>query len=181
MLAHAGGVPEFVATILVAAGLVVGWIGLSRLRGRGFARLPKAGAYGLIALAPVALVASVVVPQWIGPQVAPGARPRSAATIAFVNPRPGETVRGDDLTVDLDLEGGTIVERTTTDITPDTGHVHVYLDGELLSMTYGTEQDVDVADLSPGAHQLHAEYVAADHAPFSPRVIARVDFVKAAA
>ena len=180
MLAHAGGVPEFAATLLAAAGLVLGWIGISRLRHRGFARLPRGAAITLIALAPVALVASVVVPQWIGPQVAAGPRPRSTATLAFVTPTPGETVRGNDLPVRLDLEGGRIVEQTTTNITPDTGHVHVYLDGELLSMTYTAEEHLDVGDLSPGAHQLLAEYVAADHAPFSPRVMARVEFVKAA-
>jgi hypothetical protein len=180
MLAHAGGVPEFAATMLAALGFVLGWIGLSRLRHRGFAAMPKPLAYGLLALAPVALVASIVVPQMIGPQVASGPRPRSTATIAFVTPKPGETVRGDTLAVDLDLEGGRIVQQTTTNITPDTGHVHVYLDGELLSMTYGAKQDVDVSGLSPGAHELIAEYVAADHAPFSPRVMAKTTFVKAA-
>ncbi len=54
----------------------------------------------------------------------------------------------------------------------------MYLDGALVSMTYGLKQDVSIADLSPGAHRLEAEYVAVDHAPFNPRVIAEVTFVK---
>jgi hypothetical protein len=180
MLAHAGGVPEFLATMLAAGGFIAGWIGLSRIRHRAFAWMPSPVAYGLLVLAPVILVASIVVPQWFGPQIASGPRPRSTATLSFVEPEPGTTVSGKDLTVELDLEGGRIVEQTTTDITPNTGHIHVYLDGQLLSMTYSVEQDIDVGDLSPGAHDLTAEYVAADHAPFAPRVITRVTFVKGA-
>jgi hypothetical protein len=178
MLAHAGGVDEFVATILAAAGLVLGWIAVTRLRRRGFARLPKAAAIALGVLAPLALAASVLTPTWFGPTTADGPRPRSTATIAFVEPAPGDVVRGEDVAVDLEIDGGRIVEETTTDITPDTGHVHVYLDGELLSMTYGTEQTLPVAELEPGAHRLLAEFVAADHAPFAPRVTATVTFVK---
>src|SRR3954451_13264697 len=180
MLAHAGGVPEFLATMLAAGGFITGWIGLSRIRHRGVARMPSPVAWGLLGIAPIILVASIVVPQWFGPQIASGPRPRSTATLSFVKPKPGTTVSGKDLTVELDLEGGRIVEQTTTNITPDTGHIHVYLDGQLLSMTYGVEQDIDVGYLSPGAHDLTAEYVAADHAPFSPRVITRVTFVKGA-
>jgi hypothetical protein len=179
MLAHAGGVPEFLATMLVAAAFVTAWVGVSHLRGRGFAGLPRPIAFVLIGLAPVALVASVVLPPRFGPQVAAGPRPTSTATISFAQPTPGEVVRGGDLRVDLDLQGGRIVEQTTTNITPDTGHLHLFLDGELLSMTYGAAQDISVADLSPGVHRLLAEYVAADHAPFAPRVTATVSFVKA--
>ena len=46
-------------------------------------------------------------------------------------------------------------------------------------MTYGLEQQVPVGGLSPGPHQLRAEFVAADHAPFNPPVVATVTFVKA--
>ena len=41
-------------------------------------------------------------------------------------------------------------------------------------MTYGLVQVVDLRDLPPGSHTLQAEYVAADHAPFDPRVTAAV-------
>ena len=178
MLAHAGGADELAATILAAAGLVLAWIAVTRLRGRGFGRMPKAVAVGLGVLAPFALVASVLAPMWFGPTTAGGPRPRSTATIAFVEPAPGDVVRGEEIAVDLAIEGGRIVAETTTNVTPDTGHVHVYLDGELLSMTYGAEQMLPVADLEPGAHRLLAEFVAADHAPFAPRVTATVTFVK---
>ena len=56
MLAHAGGVPESVSTGLVGLGFVTGWIGLSRLRGRGFPALPLWSGWALVAVAPLALV-----------------------------------------------------------------------------------------------------------------------------
>jgi hypothetical protein len=53
----------------------------------------------------------------------------------------------------------------------------VFLDGSIVSMTYGEVQQVSLADLEPGPHRLTAEFVAADHAPFSPRVTTAVTFV----
>lgn len=177
MLAHAGGVPEFVSTGLVGAAVVTGWIGQSRLRGRGFGNVARPVAWGLLAVAPVALVASVVVPARLWPPPA-AVRPRSTATIAFVTPTKGQIVTGDQLDVRLRLEGGRIVPSSSTTLAPDTGHIHLFLDGAIVSMTYGTVQKVPITDLSPGPHRLQAEYVAADHAPFQPRVTATVVFVK---
>jgi hypothetical protein len=68
VLAHAGGAPEFTSTILVAVGIVLAWVGLTRLRERGFRRLPRWGGITMIALAPVLVVGSVVVPALVWPE-----------------------------------------------------------------------------------------------------------------
>jgi hypothetical protein len=80
------------------------------------------------------------------------------------------------LEVVVDLRGGSIVDAASTDLRPDTGHVHLTVDGRLVSMTYGLAQVIDVGTLPPGEHDLRAEFVAADHVPFSPRVVATVSF-----
>jgi hypothetical protein len=97
-----------------------------------------------------------------------GPRPSSLATVAIAEPANGAAVVGANAHVVLQLTGATIVPQTTTAIRPDEGHVHLYVDDQLVSMNYGLEQDIPV---TPGTHVLRAEFVAADHAPFSPRVV----------
>lgn len=114
-------------------------------------------------------------PATIGPSVPPvasggaslGPRPSSPATVAIVQPESGAQITGTTVHVVLSLTGATIVSQTTTNIQPDQGHVHLYVDNVLVSMNYGLEQDLPV---HPGTYVLKAEFVAADHAPFSPRV-----------
>ena len=67
----------------------------------------------------------------------------------------------------LGLSGATLTSVTSTRIQPDRGHVHLYVDDSLVSMNYGLDQDLALA---PGTYALKAEFVASDHAPFSPRV-----------
>ncbi len=74
----------------------------------------------------------------------------------------------------VDLEGATIVQQASTDIRPDEGHLHLLLDGELLSMTAALE--LDIPDVELGDHLLQVEFVAADHAPFDPRVVTVASF-----
>ena len=96
-----------------------------------------------------------------------GPRPSSPATVAIVEPANGARVSGETAAVELRLDGATIVPETTTELRPDEGHVHLYVDGVLVSMNYGLEQDIPV---QAGSHVLKAEFVAADHAPFNPRI-----------
>jgi hypothetical protein len=102
------------------------------------------------------------------------ARPSSPARLTIVSPENGETVRGPTVELRVDLRDARIVPQTTTDIAPDEGHLHVLLDDTLISMTEGLEQTIP--DVGPGLHRLTVEFVAADHAPFDPRVVEVVAF-----
>lgn len=94
-------------------------------------------------------------------------RPSSPAVVSIVEPAPGAVVHGSTVHVVLTLAGATIVSTTSTNIRPDQGHLHLYVDNVLVSMNYGLEQDLPV---HAGTYVLKAEFVAADHAPFNPRV-----------
>lgn len=125
---------------------------------------------------------AIILPVWMGctpqtqtagPAPASQIRPRSTATLALLWPSPGAMISGTTLHVQLKLTGAEIVPQTSTDLSPDRGHIHLMLDGRVISMTYGVEQDVTV---TPGVHLLQAEFVATDHFPFNPRVITAVTF-----
>jgi hypothetical protein len=125
----------------------------------------------LLAAAAAVLVAACSQPgvptQGAAPSGSLGPRPASPATVQIVEPAANATVTGTSVHVVLKLSGATIVQQTTTDIKPDEGHVHLYVNNVLVSMNYGLEQDLPV---QPGSIVLKAEFVAADHAPFNPRV-----------
>jgi uncharacterized protein (DUF427 family) len=83
-------------------------------------------------------------------------------------------VTGTTVQMKVSPKDATVEPATTTDIVPDEGHLHVILDDQLISMTGDTTQLL--ANLAPGQHLLKVEFVASDHAPFDPRVIAAVAF-----
>jgi hypothetical protein len=91
-----------------------------------------------------------------------------------VSPENGQRISGDTAQLEIDLQGADVVDQTSTDLQPDEGHLHVVLDGKLVSMTSGTSQPLQ--DLTPGEHLVQVEFVANDHAPFDPRVLAAVTF-----
>lgn len=101
-------------------------------------------------------------------------RPTSTGVLTIVSPENGQRVTGGTAQLEVDLQGAEIVDQTSTDLRPDEGHLHVMLDGSLVSMTSGTSQQL--TELTPGEHLLQVEFVAADHAPFDPRVLAAVSF-----
>src|SRR5882672_6362345 len=98
MLAHAGTPDEQVALVTVVAGLWIGWAGVSRIRHRGFPRLPTPAAYGLTAIGVLVVIAGLTLPrQFMRPKPSPaptGARPASTATIDLTQPTSGEIVHG---------------------------------------------------------------------------------------
>jgi len=159
---------------LLVGAVFLGWIAFARLRNRAFLRLPRPVGWASGAAAVTAVVLALVLPPIIRPDTT-SSRPSSTATISFVSPAPGQVVRGDpaDVPVRVQLRGGRIVPFTSTRLVPNAGHVHLYLDGDLVAMTTALHRRVSIL---PGRHSLEAEFVAMDHAPFDPRVLARVRF-----
>jgi hypothetical protein len=106
--------------------------------------------------------------------LAAATRPSSPAKLTIQTPRNGQTVRQDRPELRLVLDGGKIVNQTTTRIQGDEGHLHLLVDGKLVDMNYGLRQRLP--QLPPGQHVVQVEFVAADHAPFDPRVLTQAAF-----
>ena len=109
-----------------------------------------------------------------GGEVAPNPRPASTATIEVLSPEQGERIEGDSTVVKVEIDGACILEEAQTAIRPDTGHVHVSLDGKTISLLAGTEYTV--TDLTEGSHTIEVEFSAADHGSFNPPVLRTVRF-----
>ncbi len=141
------------------------------------ARVTRALFPIFVVLASAALAAcggDAVAPSPSPSATAAGPRPSSPAHVTIVSPANGAVVHGTSVPVHLELTGAKIVQTTTTHITPTEGHIHVYLDNAIVSMNYAL--DASLANVAPGQHVLRVEFVAADHAPFDPRVISNAVF-----
>ena len=101
-------------------------------------------------------------------------RPASTGKLAIESPRNGQVVKGSNLMLKVDLTGAKVVPATTTKITPNQGHLHVTVDGKLISMNYGLSEKLP--KMSLGTHLVQVEFVASDHLPFDPRVITQAAF-----
>ena len=95
-----------------------------------------------------------------------GHRPSTPVTITLLSPTSGEVVHGTSLLVKVSITGGVVTTVTTCDITPTKGHVHLYLDNQLIFMSYTLHQ---LITLKPGLYSMYAEFVAQDHYFFQPR------------
>ena len=102
-------------------------------------------------------------------------RPASPVQITLVSPTSGEVVHGSSVHVVVSITGGTVTPVYSTHISPKVGHVHLFMNSQLVYMSYALQQDLPV---NPGAeYAMYAEWVASDHFPFSPRdVTAKVYF-----
>ena len=75
-VAHASGADETMSLVMLFAGIWVGWIGWSRLRGTGFPRLPHWGAWATIGVAATLVITATFVPRMIvGTGIPSAARP----------------------------------------------------------------------------------------------------------
>jgi hypothetical protein len=104
----------------------------------------------------------------------PATRPSSTARLSLISPTQGEVFTTSTIPVKVSLQDAKIVATTSTNLTPNEGHLHLYLDNQIVSMNY--QADTVLHDVKPGQHLLKVEFVATDHAPFEPRVIVQVTF-----
>ncbi len=104
----------------------------------------------------------------------PSPRPSSSAALSIVLPKDGAVESGPTVLLRVALAGAKIVDFTSTNLKPNEGHLHVLLDGRLVSMTLGLEQELE--DVPAGSHVIRVEFVANDHVPFDPRVVQEVTF-----
>ena len=127
---------------------------------------------------PLLVAATVTLGACGGDSSSSSARPSTDARLEIVQPSPNATMPP-TFELNLNLIGATVVPESAAggQLRGNEGHIHVTLDGKLISMTYGTSQELK--DLPPGPHNIQAEFVAADHAPFSNRVIVAVAFAVA--
>jgi hypothetical protein len=96
-----------------------------------------------------------------------GHRPSTPVKITLIAPTNREVVHGTTLVVKVSIAGGVVTTVITGAITPTKGHVHLYLNNQLIYMSYTLSQPITV---KPGLeYSMYAEFVAQDHYPFSPR------------
>jgi hypothetical protein len=176
LLAHQGsiGIAGVVAfgLFFVAWPLGIGGYILLRPPSHGIRRVE---GVGLGVLAAGSLCVATALPFVIrpGPSVF---RPATSAHLVLVSPRPAQIVHSDQVDLVVRVVGGKVVPLTSTKLEPNAGHLHVWLDGRLVSMLAATTSTIPV---EPGQHTLQVEFVAVDHGPFAPRVRAAVTFVVA--
>jgi hypothetical protein len=99
--------------------------------------------------------------------------------MTLVSPTNHEVVHGQTLGVVVAVSGGTVEQNYSTNISPTRGHVHLFLNSQLVYMSYTLHQDLTV---HPGlTYAMYIEWVASDHLPFSPRDVTQPIFFTVAA
>ncbi|MFP5317628.1 MAG: hypothetical protein ACLGI2_04965 [Acidimicrobiia bacterium] len=167
-LAHVGQCSAGASFTTVGLGTLLGVLLFRPWRARPSAR---AGRWSM----PVVVAALVTLGACGGGSSSSSPRPSTDARLEIVTPAPN-AILPPTFVLDLNLIGAKVVPESAAGgpLRGDEGHIHVTLDGKLISMTYGTSQELK--DLPAGPHNIQAEFVAADHAPFSNRVIVAVAF-----
>lgn len=100
-------------------------------------------------------------------------RPTSTATVKILTPSEGDVVES-PVVIEIELNGGRLLDVGSQTLTPDTGHFHVSIDGRVVAEENFTTRET--LEVESGDRILQIEYVAADHSPFFPRVITTSSF-----
>jgi Domain of unknown function (DUF4399) len=87
--------------------------------------------------------------------------------ISITSPTDSDTVpAGEAVEVTVELTGADLTDATTSE-DPTEGHLHIFVDGTIVSMPSTTTNEVE---LEPGDHTIAVEFTTADHRSFDPRI-----------
>ncbi|MDQ3981113.1 MAG: hypothetical protein M3271_00355 [Actinomycetota bacterium] len=87
------------------------------------------------------------------------------ASVAIASPQDGATVSAEEpVPFEIELTGATLAAESTGE---EGGHLHVYVDGEVVTMP--STLDVEV-ELEAGEHEVEVEYVDSEHLSLDPPV-----------
>jgi len=89
-------------------------------------------------------------------------------SLTLVSPSDGDTVCGSPLEVVADVENFTLTNDTIEDPPPNTGHMHVYLNGQEAAQS--DQETVEINDVAEAEYQLSLDLALADHSALDPYV-----------
>jgi hypothetical protein len=89
-------------------------------------------------------------------------------SLTLLSPADGDTVCGDPLVVETDVENFILTNETIEDSPPNEGHMHVYLNGQEVAQS--DQETVQISGVTDGAYQLKLDLARADHEALDPYV-----------
>ena len=100
--------------------------------------------------------------------------PAPDVTVRIGEPAEGATVPADrTVSLDVQIDGGELTNDTQSS-DPTRGHLHIFIDGELIAMPATSTPEIQ---LEPGEHDIAVEFTGADHRSFAPKIIDEVTVV----
>ncbi|MDQ4027754.1 MAG: hypothetical protein M3214_06870 [Actinomycetota bacterium] len=92
--------------------------------------------------------------------------------VQITTPDDGSSVpAGRPLTVEANIIGGSLTAANESD-DPTQGHLHVFVDDQLISMPTRPTQEIE---LEGGDHTIVVEFTTADHKSFEPRILDSIE------
>jgi hypothetical protein len=88
-------------------------------------------------------------------------------SLEVVSPTEGEVFNSTMVPFEVSVIGGRFAEETTLQNRPGEGHLHIAVDGRIISMTGEASGEIHLAS---GTHVLTFDLSANDHSPFCPQV-----------
>jgi hypothetical protein len=92
--------------------------------------------------------------------------------VTITSPADGDTVpAGEPVVVEVEVTGGELTSDTESE-DPTQGHLHIFVDGSVISMPSTTTNEVE---LEPGDRTIAVEFTTADHRSFEPPIQDEID------